>query len=43
VAIVNVTVSIFHGPVKFSECLIINIKSAVHVKLFLIVNRYMTR
>jgi len=43
VAIVNVTVCVFHGPVIFSECLIIYLKSAVYIKRFVIINRYMTR
>jgi len=43
VAIVNITFSAFHGAVIFSECLIIYFKSAVYIKLFVVVNRYMTR
>jgi len=43
VAIVNVTLSVFRGLVKYSECIIINIKSAVYVKGFLTFNRYMTK
>ena len=43
VVIVDVILSDFHGPVKFSECLILYIKSAVYIKCFVTFNRYMTR
>jgi len=36
VVIVNVNQSVFQGPVKFSERFIINIKSAVYIKRFVI-------